>query len=415
MRITEVRVIVTCPTRNYVFVKVMTNEPGLYGVGDATLNGRELAVASALRDHIGPLLVGRDPDRIEELWQMVYRGTYWRGGPVLMTALAGIDLALWDIKGKRAGMPLYSLLGGRTRDGALAYSHAGGGEFAEVEDSARALMEQGFKCVRVQCAVPKATGTYGTGGGQEAASATWAAGTGDSCGDGGPMPFVERNWEPAQYLRVVPKMFDHLRASLGEEVELLHDVHERLSPIQAARLAKELEPHRLFFLEDPLRPEHKESFRLVRQASTTPIAMGELFTTKYDCLPLITEQLVDYIRCDLGHIGGVTEARKIAAIAEPYQVLTAWHGPGDVGPATHAANVHLDCAIPNFGVQEMVFFPEAVHEVMPGAPEFRNGYLIPSELPGLGVDLNEDAAAKYPYERAYLPMVRRADGSVHDW
>jgi len=415
MKITEVRVIVACPTRNHVFVKVMTDEPGLYGVGDATLNGRELAVASALRDHIAPLLIGRDPDRIEDIWQMLYRGTYWRGGPVLMTALAGIDLSLWDIKGKRAGLPLYSLLGGRTRDGALAYSHAGGREFPQVYEDVCRLREKGFKVIRVQCAIPQAIGTYGVGGAAEAALGNWGSADGGPIGDGGPMPRVEMNWEPANYLRVIPKMFAYLRDKLGDEIELFHDVHERLSPIQAARLAKELEPFHLFFLEDPLRPEHKESFRLVRHHSTTPIAMGELFHTKYECLPLITEQLIDYIRCDLGHIGGITEARKIAAIAEPYQVLTAWHGPGDIGPATHAANVHLDCAIPNFGVQEMVFFPEAVQEVMPGAPEFRDGYLLPSEKPGLGVDLNEEAAAKYPYERAYLPTVRRADGSVHDW
>lgn len=415
MKITDVRVIVTCPTRNYVFVKILTDEPGLYGVGDATLNGRELAVATALKEHIAPLLIGRDPDRIEDIWQFLFRGSYWRGGPIQMTALAGIDLALWDIKGKRAGLPLYSLLGGRTREGALAYSHAGGSTFSEVEESVCRLREKGFRVIRAQCAVPKAESTYGVGGGKEAASATWAAGTGDSYGDGGPMPHVERNWEPTEYLKVVPKLFAHLRDKLGDDIELLHDVHERLSPIQAARLAKELEPFHLFFLEDPLRPEHKESFRLVRHHSTTPIAMGELFHTKYDCLPLITEQLIDYIRCDLGHLGGITEARKIAAIAEPYQVLTAWHGPGDIGPATHAANVHLDCSIPNFGVQEMVFFPEAVHEVMPGAPEFRDGFLFPSEAPGLGVDLNEEAAAKHPYQRAYLPTVRRADGSVHDW
>ncbi len=414
MKITDVRVIVTCPTRNYVFVKIVTDEPGLYGVGDATLNGRELAVAAALKEHVAPLLIGRDPDRIEDIWQYLYRGPYWRGGPVQMTALAGIDLALWDIKGKRAGLPLYSLLGGKTRDGALAYSHAGGGSFAEVHESACRIVERGFKAVRIQCAVPNAVGTYGVGGAAEAASANWGAADGGEIGDGGPMPSVETNWEPANYLRVVPPMFEYVRERMPE-VELLHDVHERLSPIQAARLARELEPYHLLFLEDPLRPEHKESFRLVRQASSTPIAMGELFHSKYDCLPLITEQLIDYIRCDLGHIGGLTEARKIAAIAEPFQVLTAWHGPGDIGPATHAANVHLDCAIPNFGIQEMVFFPPEVHEVMPGAPEFRGGYLIPSEKPGLGVDLDEAAAAKYPYQRSYLPTVRRADGSVHDW
>lgn len=414
MKITEVKVIVTCPGRNYVLVKILTDTPGLYGVGDATLNGRELAVASALRDHIAPLLLGRDPDRIEDIWQSLFRGAYWRGGPVLMTALAGVDTALWDIKGKRAGLPVYSLLGGKTREGALAYTHAGGSDFAEVEDSVRKAMARGFKVVRAQVAIPGNAGTYGAGGGKEAATANWGGGSREDWGDGGPMPYVE-TWEPAPYLRTIPKLFAHLREKLGEEVELFHDVHERLTPIQAARLARELEPFHLFFLEDPLRPEHKESFRLIRQHATTPLAMGELFHTKWECLPLLTEQLIDFIRCDLGHIGGITEARKIAAVAECYYVQTAWHGPGDIAPMTHAANVHLDIALPNFGVQEMVFFPDVVHEVMPGSPTFQDGYLRVTDAPGLGTDLDEAAAAKYPYERAYLPVTRRADGSVMDW
>jgi mannonate dehydratase len=233
-------------------------------------------------------------------------------------------------------------------------------------------------------------------------------------GDGGRMPSVE-TWEPEPYLRAVPRLFAHLRDKLGDSVALFHDVHERLTPIQAARLAHELEPYHLFFLEDCLRPEHKESFRLIRQHTTTPLAMGELFHTKWDCLPLITEQLIDYIRCDLGHIGGITEAKKIAAIAECFYVQTAWHGPGDIAPAMHAANVHVDLAIPNFGVQEMVFFPEVVHEVMPGAPTFHGGYLSVTDAPGLGVDIDEKAAAKYPYDRAYLPMSRRIDGAMMDW
>ena len=414
MKITEVRVIVTCPSRNYVVVKIMTDEPGLYGVGDATLNGRELAVAAALQEHIAPLLIGRDPDRIEDIWQMLFRGTYWRGGPVLMTALAGIDIALWDIKGKRANMPVYSLLGGKTREGALAYTHAGGVDAVACEDSARQKIEMGFKVVRCQVAIPGNRGTYGAGGAAEATSATWGNTVGGVWGDGGPMPFVE-TWEPGPYLRAIPKLFAHLRAKLGDEIELFHDVHERLTPIQAARLARELEPYHLLFLEDPLRPEHKESFRLIRQHSVTPLAMGELFHSKWEALPLITEQLIDYIRCDLGHLGGITEARKIAAIAEPYYVQTAWHGPGDIGPSTHAANVHLDLTLSNFGVQEMVFWPDQVHEVLPGAPTFKDGYLHVSDAPGLGTDIDEAAAAKYPYKRAYLPMSRRADGAVMDW
>lgn len=438
MKITEVRVIVTAPARNYVAVKILTDEPGLYGVGDATLNGRELSVASALRDHIAPLLIGRDPDRIEDIWQFLFRGTYWRGGPVLMTALAGIDLALWDIKGKRAGLPVYSLLGGKTREGALAYTHCGGRDPLEVEDAVRKQMERGFKVIRAQVAIPGNAGTYGVGGGKEAASATWRAapssvGTNlpqDPAGKGSVSPAPERTapppdpsaaflstetWEPGPYLRAIPKLFAHLRDKLGEEIELFHDVHERLTPIQAARLGQELEPFHLFFLEDPLRPEHKESFRLIRQHTTTPLAMGELFHTRWDALPLLTEQLIDFIRCDIGHTGGITEAKKIAAIAESFYIQTAWHGPGDIGPSTHAANVHLDIAIPNFGVQEMVHFSDPVHEVFPGAPTCHDGYLHVTDAPGLGTDVNEAAAAKYPYQAAYLPVTRRADGSVHDW
>lgn len=413
MRITEVRVIVTCPGRNYVVVKILTDEPDLYGVGDATLNGRELAVASALQEHIAPLLIGRDPDQIEDIWQYLFRGSYWRGGPIQMTAIAGIDMALWDIKGKRAGLPLYSLLGGKTRDGALCYTHAGGRDAVEVEDSVRQKMEMGFQVVRAQVAVPGAVGTYGVGGAREAAAATWVAPGKDPKMES--LPAEEQNWEPSRYLRAVPKMFSHLRTQLGDSVELLHDVHERLNPIEAARLAREVEQFDLFFLEDPLRPEHKESFRLIRQHSTTPIAMGELFHTRYDCLPLFTEQLIDFIRCDLTHIGGITEAKKIAAIAEPFQIKTAWHGPGDIAPMAHSANVHVDVSIPNFGVQEMVFFPEQVQEVLPGAPQYRDGRLWPNEAPGLGCDIDEEKAAKYPYKRAYLPTCRRADGAVHDW
>jgi mannonate dehydratase len=408
LKITDVRVIVTCPDRNYVLVKILTSEPGLYGVGDATLNGRELAVAADLEKHIAPLLIGRDPEQIEDTWQYLYRGPYWRGGPVQMTALAGVDLALWDIKGKRAGMPVYQLLGGRTRIGALAYTHASGKDFAEVEDAARRATERGFKCVRAQVAIPGLEGTYGTPGSKK--SEETAGRVANMAG----LPETEI-FEPEPYLRTVPRLFEHLRAKLGAEVELLHDVHEKLGPIEAARLARELEPYHLFFLEDPLRPEYKESFRLIREHSTTPLAMGELFNSLWDCVPLIKEQWIDYIRCDLGHIGGITAARKVAALAELFQVKTAWHGPGDIGPPTHAANVHVDISIPNFGIQEMVFFPEVTRQVIPGGPEFKDGYMNVSDAPGLGCDVNEEAAKKYPYRRAYLPTARRKDGSVQDW
>ncbi|HEV2493090.1 MAG TPA: D-mannonate dehydratase ManD [Terriglobia bacterium] len=408
LKITDVRIIVTCPDRNYVLVKISTSEPGLYGVGDATLNGRELAVAADLEQHIAPLLMGRDPEQIEDTWQYLYRGPYWRGGPVQMTALAGVDLALWDIKGKRAGMPVYQLLGGRTRTGALCYTHASGRDFAQVEDQVRRAIERGFKCVRAQVAIPGLEETYGTPGNKKPEE------TAGRVAQMAGLPSTEI-FEPAPYLRTVPRLFEHLRAKLGDEVELLHDVHEKLDPIGASQLARSLEPYHLFFLEDPLRPEYKESFRLIRQHSTTPIAMGELFNSLWDCVPLIKEQWIDYIRCDLDHIGGITAARKVATLAELFQVKTAWHGPGDIGPPTHAANVHVDISIPNFGIQEMVFFPDVAREVMPGGPEFKDGAMHVSDTPGLGTDVNEEAAKKYPYRRAYLPTARRQDGSVQDW
>lgn len=395
VNITKIKVVVTCPGRNYVLVKVETDQPGLYGWGDATLNGRELAVASALEQHIAPLLIGRDADRIEDIWQYLYRGTYWRGGPVLMTALAGIDLALWDIKGKRAGLPVYSLLGGKTREGALAYRHCDGRDAHEIEDNIRAAQALGYRVFRAQVDVPPTEAFH--------PRVTLDSTT------------YHQPFESTPYLYAIPRLFDQLRTALGETVEIVHDVHERLTPQQAAYLARALEPYRPFFLEDPVRPELKDSFRLIRQHTTVPLAMGELFNTRWDVLPLITEQLIDYVRVDIAHIGGLTEARKIAAIAEAFNVQMAFHGPPDIAPITHAANVHLDLAMPNFGVQESCVFPEEVADVFSGGPVFEAGYLTVSDAPGLGTDVDEQAAARYPYAPGYLPTLRRPDGSVQDW
>lgn len=404
MKITDARVIVTCPGRNYVLYKIITDE-GVYGVGDGTLNGRELAVAELLEKHITPLLIGRDPGLIEDTWQMLYRGAYWRGGPVQNTALSAVDMALWDIKGKVCNQPVYSLLGGRTRIGAFCYTHCGGSDFPAVEQAVQEALERGFKAVRVQVAFGGVTSTYGQGGAKEAALATWGDAT---------YP-MEEIWEPAPYLLTLPRLLEFIRTKVGDGIEILHDVHERLTPNQASRLMKEIEPYHLFFLEDPLRPEHKASLQLLRQSSTTPIAMGELYSSLWECVQPITEQTIDYIRCDLAHVGGITAARKIAALGEPFSVQTAWHGPGDASPITHAATVHVDVSIPNFGIQEMVFFPEIVQEVIPGGPVFEDGYLKVSNAPGLGTDVNESVAARYPYRRAYLPIARRSDRSVLDW
>lgn len=395
MKITRVKVVVTCPGRNYVLVKIETDQPGLYGWGDATLNGRELTVASALQEHLTSLLIGRDPDRIEDTWQYLYRGAYWRGGPVLMTALAGIDMALWDIKGKVAGLPVYSLLGGKTREGALAYRHCDGRDAQEIADNIREAQALGYRVFRAQMDAPSPYPFHRNA----------------------PMDATTYNqpFDTAAYLRTAPRVFEQLRVELGEEVEILHDAHERLTPIEAIQLAAALEPYRPFFLEDPLRPEHKESFGLLRQHAKIPLATGELFNTRWDALPLIANQWIDYVRVDIAHIGGLTEARKIAAVAESFMTQMAFHGPPDIAPITHAANVHLDMAMPNFGVQETCTFPDEVPEVFSGAPTFDGGYLTVTDTPGLGTDVDEAAAARYPYEAGYLPTLRRADGSVQDW
>jgi mannonate dehydratase len=394
MKITHIDVVVTCPGRNFVFVKVHTDQPGLYGVGEGTLAGSESIVAEALR-HMAPLLLGRDPQRIEDTWQLLYRQGYWRGGPIFMAAIAAIDFALWDIKGKIAGLPVYQLLGGRARDGVRCYSHASGRDEVECEDSARALIENGFTVVRCQ------VGPYGGVGVQGHRPAVNAIAP------------PEQIYEPTPYLLSVPKLFAHLRATLGDTIELMHDVHEQLDPIAAARLAKSVEEYRLFFLEDPLMPEHRESWPLLRAASVTPLAIGEIFTSRWECLPLFQNRWIDYIRIKPLHVGGLTEARKILTLAEPYNVRSAFHGAADIGPVAQAASIHLQITIPNFGVQEWTRYPERTYDVVSGISRFDRGFAYPNETPGLGVDFDETEAAKYPYQPSYMPLVRRADGAMH--
>lgn len=393
MAITEVKVILTCPGRNYTLVKIMTDQ-GVYGVGDGTLNGNEATVAQML-SHIGELIIGHDEDRIGDIWQLLYHWGYWRNGPIFKSALGAIDLALWDIKGKKAGMPVYQLLGGRVREGAMVYGHAHGRDHVEVEDSVRSFQERGYKAIRAQ------PGPYG------------GAGMINKIPPRRPGLPPTDIFEPMPYMLQVGPLFDHLRSKLGYEVELLHDVHEQLTPNQAARVAKDVEPYRLFYLEDALRPEYLEGFRLIRAQSTTMLAMGELITMREQCLTLFREQLIDFIRIAPIHVGGITEAIKIMTLAEPYQIRSAFHGAADVGPIGQAAAVTVDTVIPNFGVQEWTRFPEPVYEVISGACEMRDGYAYPNEVAGLGLDIREDLAAKYPYNPAWMPLVRRADGTVH--
>jgi mannonate dehydratase len=401
-RITDARVIVTCPGRNFVTLKIETDE-GLTGVGDATLNGRELAVASYLTDHVIPCLIGRDAHRIEDIWQYLYRGAYWRRGPVTMSAIAAVDMALWDIKGKFAGLPLYQLLGGASRDGVMVYGHANGTSIEETIANALHYREEGYKAIRLQAGVPGLASTYGVSKDRyfyEPADAD--------------LP-TENLWSTEKYLRSVPPLFEAAREALGWDVHLLHDVHHRLTPIEAGRLGKDLEPYRPFWIEDAAPAENQANFRLIRQHTTTPLAVGEVFNSIWDCKQLIEEQLIDYIRTTVVHAGGITHLRRIASFAAMNNVRTGCHGATDLSPVCMAAALHFDLSVPNFGIQEYMRHTEETDAVFPHAYSFADGMMLPGETPGLGVDIDESLAAKHEYRRAYLPVNRKEDGTMHDW
>lgn len=401
-RITAARVIVTCPGRNFVTLKIETDE-GVHGVGDATLNGRELAVASYLQDHVVPCLIGRDAHRIEDIWQFLYKGAYWRRGPVTMSAIAAVDMALWDIKGKVAGLPVYQLLGGASREGCMVYGHANGRDVEETLDNARHYAELGYKAIRLQSGVPGLASTYGVSKDRyfyEPADAD--------------LP-TENLWSTSKYLRSVPPLFEAAREALGWDVHLLHDIHHRLTPIEAGRLGKDLEPYRPFWLEDATPAENQAGFRLIRQHTTAPLAVGEIFNSIWDCKQLIEEQLIDYIRATVVHAGGITHLRRIAALADLYQVRTGCHGATDLSPVSMAAALHVGLSVPNFGIQEYMRHTEATDAVFPHAYSFADGMMHPGEAPGLGVDIDEALAAGHEYSRAYLPVNRLEDGSMWSW
>ncbi len=402
MKIVDAKVIVSCPGRNFVTLKIHT-EDGVYGIGDATLNGRELAVVAYLEEHVLPCLIGRDPQQIEDIWQYLYRGCYWRRGPVTMTAIAAVDTALWDIKAKLAGMPLYQLLGGRSREGVMVYGHANGADIEETVDEVGRYLDMGYKAIRAQCGVPGLPSTYGVSGDKlyyEPANAS--------------LP-EENVWSTEKYLRHVPLLFKRLRERFGDEVHLLHDAHHRLTPIEAARLGKALEPYHLFWLEDTVPAELQERFRLIRQHTTTPLAVGEVFSSIYDCNTLISEQLIDFIRTTIVHAGGISHVRRIAALAELYGVRTGFHGATDLSPVCMGAALHFDTWVPNFGVQEYMRHTDETDAVFPHDYHFRDGYLYVGDTPGHGVDINEELAAEFPYRRAYLPVNRLEDGTMYNW
>ena len=391
--IKDVQTILTQPAGSrLVIVKVITSEPGLYGLGCATFTQRFHAVHTAIEKHLKPFVLGRKVSRIEEIFRMAAVHSYWRNGPVLNNAISGIDIALWDIKGKQAGMPVYQLLGGKCREAAAVYVHADGKKPQEVEENVRQFMEQGYRYIRVQM------GGYG--------------GQADKLvkPDGAPDGAY---FDPRAYCRNMLDMVEHIRAAVGKKVELLHDVHERLQPIHAVQFAKDVEQFKLFFLEDALAPEDIKWFETIRQQCSTPLAMGELFNHPREWQPLISGRLIDFVRMHISQMGGLTPARDVALFANMYGIRTAWHGPGDTSPVGHAANLHLDVWAPNFGVQEWCRFPELVYEMFPGLPEVRNGYMYPNDNPGLGIDIDEKLATKYPCQDTVeaWTQTRLPDGS----
>ena len=402
MKIKRVHVIVCSPDRNFVTLKVETDE-GIYGLGDATLNGRDLAVASYLTEHVIPCLIGRDPFQIEDIWQYLYRGAYWRRGPVTMSAIAAVDVALWDIKAKAFNTPLYNLLGGKSREGVLVYAHANGVDVAEAVDSVQKHVDLGYLAVRAQSGVPGVASSYGVPKGGKAYEPAERG-----------LP-SESMWSTERYLNFVPKLFDAVRNACGEDLHLLHDVHHRLTPIEAARLGKELEPFHLFWMEDPTSAENPDAFRLIREHTITPIATGEVFNSFWDAHDLIRNQWIDYLRMAIVHGGGITALKKAADFASIYQVLTGFHGATDLSPVTMAAALHFGLAIHNFGIQEHMPHTALTDEVFPHQYTFNAGYMHPGEGPGLGVEIDEKLAAKYPYQRAYLPVARKLDGTLTDW
>ncbi|MFD1144128.1 enolase C-terminal domain-like protein [Larkinella insperata] len=397
--IKSVRAITTAPGGpNLVIVKVETSEPGLYGLGCATFTQRALVVVPAVNTYLNEFCVGKDVDNIEDMWQAAYVSSYWRNDPVLNNALSGLDQALWDIKGKRANMPVYQLLGGKARIAVDTYTHASGPTPEAIADKVQQFMEQGFRHIRIQ------QGGYGGVGAMAELKPDFkAAGFGKESDD-----FSDQR----TYLKRVPKMFEVVRKRCGEDVELLHDMHELTEPMDAINMIKQLEEYRPFFIEDPFSPENMKWFKTLRQTTSVPIAMGELFNNTNEFKEPMVNQWFDYIRIHISQIGGITPAMKVARLGEWFNIRTAWHGPGDTSPVGHAANNSIDIAVWNFGIQESQMFNDRVKEVFPGCPTIKNGYYTVSESPGLGIDINEKEAAKYPIGTKSRWTVRKNDGTM---
>ena len=408
MKITGAQVFIGGPAKNYVTLKVMTDE-GVYGLGDATLNNRETLPAAYLTDYLIPCLIGKDPRNSEDIWQYFYRGAYYRRGPIAMAAFGAIDMALWDIKGKIAGMPLYQLFGGKSREGAMVYAHATGVDAEDLMDSIGHYQEQGYKAIRVQCGIPgMPTASYGVN---------------ETRGDSrdfitnylGPVP-KEEVWDSEKYLRQMPIILGKLREKFGFDLKILHDVHHRLLPREAAEFAKEIEPLRLFWMEDPTPAEDQDAIRLIRQHSTTPIAIGEVFNSIWECNKLIENNLIDFIRVSVTYAGGITHVKRIVDLAGLHNVRTGFHGAPSHSPISMAAQAHLNAWAPNFGIQEYLVLGTAECDALfPSAHGMVNGFFYVSDAPGLGVDFDEKEAERYSYTKGHHPVVRLQDGTMWNY
>ena len=405
MKIKEIKVFVSCPGRNFVTLKIITDE-GIYGLGDATVNGREMAVVAYLEEHVVPCLINKDPQQIEDIWQYLYKGAYWRKGPITMAAIASVDMALWDIKGKVAGLPVYQLLGGKSREGILAYGHANGETIDETVNNLGKFIDEGFKVVRLQCAIPGLEGTYGTLGDKK----DYFELQSDR-----PLP-PEQPWSTSKYMNFIPGLFKQARDKYGFDIQLVHDVHSRLTPIESAHLGKLLEPFNLMFLEDASPADNQDGYQIIRNHTTTPLAIGEIFNTVWDAKDLIINQTIDYLRTAITHGGGITPLKKMADFAAMYNVRMAPHGAPDLSPICHAAHAHFNSWAPNFGVQEFIGFgSEKLNSVFSHPLSFDNGYIHLEDKPGLGVEYDEEEAAKHKYKRSYLPVTRLDDGTLWYW
>jgi len=409
MKIKDIQTIITSTAANYLIVKIITDN-NIIGYGDASLNGRELAVKTVIDKYLSTWLIGLDADKIEEIWQMVFRHTYLRGGPGFMTALAGIDMALWDIKGKYYNAPVYSLLGGKSRNRVKAYMHVHGKTDEELIKRSLKKIKSGCEAIRYSfdSQNPFNPNMYFKQPHQDTELGRIELDAKDVINQVG-------IWDSEVYMNDLIRITSLLREKVGPHIGLIHDLHERLSPIQAARIAKQLESYNLYFLEDPIEPMRKKNLALIRNYSTAPLAMGELYTNIYDCIDPIQNQWIDYLRVDVSHFGGITAIKKAADFADLYGIKTAFHGPTDISPIAYAAMIHVDFVVPNFGIQEYADHGEQTFTVFKTSYSYKEGYLYLNDSPGLGIDFDEEIAIKYPYRHKFLPGLRDRDGAIHNW